>query len=129
MCADILHRGHLNIVQEALKLGSLTVGLLTDEAIKSYKTKPVMSFDERKFVVESIRGVKSVIAQKSLDDRPALRHLKPDFVVHGDDWQTGVQQVTRQQVLSVLSEWDGVLVEVAYTEGVSSTQFRSQLNS
>ena len=129
MCADILHHGHLNIIRESAKLGRLTVGLLTDEAIESYKTGPVMSFDERKSVVQGVRGVEDVIAQESLDYRPNLRRLKPDFVVHGDDWLIGVQQETRQQVLQVLSEWEGELVELPYTEGVSSTKFRSRLGS
>ncbi|NLB34301.1 MAG: adenylyltransferase/cytidyltransferase family protein, partial [Elusimicrobia bacterium] len=121
MSADIIHPGHLNIIKEASKLGSLTLGLLTDKAIASYKRLPYLDYEHRKSVVENIKGVADVIPQTTLDYRPNLRKLKPDFVVHGDDWKEGVQQEVRQQVIDTLSEWGGKLVEVPYTKGISST--------
>jgi len=121
MSADIIHPGHLNIIKEAAKLGSLTLGLLTDKAIASYKRLPYLDYEHRKSVVENIKGVDGVIPQETLDYRPNLKKIRPDFVVHGDDWKEGVQSEVRQQVIDTLSEWGGKLVEVPYTKGISST--------
>jgi len=121
MSADLIHPGHLNIIHVARELGEVTIGLLTDEAIASYKRLPVMTYEQRKTVVENIRGVKQVVPQETLDYVPNLRKLKPDFVVHGDDWKTGIQQETRRRVLGALREWGGELVEPEYTPGISST--------
>ena len=87
MSADLIHPGHLNIIKEAGKLGEVTVGRLTDKAIASYKRLPYLSFDQRKIIVENIKGVDKVIAQETLDYVPNLKLLKPDYVVHGDDWK------------------------------------------
>lgn len=127
MSADLVHPGHLNIINEAKKLGKVTVGLLTDEAIASYKRLPHMEFEYRKQVIENIKGVSEVIPQSTLDYRPNLEKIKPDFVVHGDDWKEGVQKQTRQQVIDKLSEWGGELVEVPYTKGISSTKLNDAL--
>jgi len=129
MCADILHPGHLNIIQEGSKRGLVIVGLLTDEAVASYKRRPVMDFSQRRAVVESIKGVGRVTPQTTLDYRPNLRKLKPDYVVHGSDWRTGVQADTRQQVIDTLAEWGGQLVEPEYTEGVSTTQLIEKIKN
>jgi phosphoenolpyruvate mutase len=128
MSADLVHPGHLNLINEAKKLGSVTIGLLTDKAIASYKRLPYLSYDQRKIVMENIKGVDDVIAQETLDYVPNLRKLKPDFVVHGDDWQSGVQKETRERVINVLKEWGGELVEVPYTKGISSTQLHGELH-
>lgn len=127
MSADLIHPGHLNIIQEASKLGEVTIGLLTDEAIASYKRLPYMTFEQRKAVVENIKGVSQVIPQTTLDYTSNLQLLKPDFVVHGDDWKYGVQRVTREKVINTLKEWNGTLVEVPYTQGISSTQLNNSL--
>lgn len=121
MSADLLHPGHMNILKVARNYGDVIVGLLTDSAIASYKRLPYMSFDQRLAVIENIKGVSRVIAQETLDYIPNLRLLRPNFVVHGDDWKTGVQANTRQAVIDVLKEWDGELVEVPYTSGISSS--------
>ncbi len=127
MSADIIHPGHLNVLKTASELGEVTVGLLTDKAIASYKRLPYMAFEQRKQVVESIKSVSKVVAQETLDYVPNLAKLKPDYVVHGDDWKEGVQRRVREDVINVLSEWGGELVEVPYTEGVSSTQLNKVL--
>jgi len=127
LSADIVHAGHLNIIKEAKKLGQVTVGLLTDEAIASYKRLPYLEYEQRKVVVESIKGVEAVIPQEQLDYRPNLIKLKPDFVVHGDDWKEGPQKETRQQVIDTLEQWGGKLVEVPYTVGISSTMLNEAL--
>ncbi len=127
LSADLIHPGHMNILKVARNLGEVTVGLLTDEAIASYKRLPSMTYEQRKDVIEEIRGVTRVIPQETLDYVPNLRALKPDYVVHGDDWKTGVQVSIRERVLEVLAEWNGQLVEPVYTAGVSSTQLNLAL--
>ncbi len=122
MSADIVHSGHLNILKVARELGEVTVGLLTDEAIASYKRLPYLSYEQRRDVVSNLIGVAQVIPQETLDYVPSLRRLKPDYVVHGDDWRAGIQSQVRQRVVDVLAEWGGQLIEPKYTEGISSTQ-------
>lgn len=128
MSADLIHPGHLNILKEAAKLGEVTVGLLTDKAIASYKRLPYLDFGQRKIIVENLKAVHEVVVQDTLDYRPNLKKLKPDYVVHGDDWKEGVQQETRQQVIDTLKAWGGQLVEVPYTKGISSTRLNDALN-
>ena len=127
MSADLIHPGHINIINEAAKLGELTVGVLTDSAIASYKRLPFMTYEQRKTVVENLKGVSNVIPQDTLDYRDNLNSFRPDIVVHGDDWKEGVQIKTRQQVIDTLDKWGGKLVEVSYTEGISSTQLNKAL--
>lgn len=127
MSADLVHPGHLNIIKEAAKLGQVTVGLLTDQAIASYKRVPFMEFEQRKQVIENIKGVHTVVTQSTLDYVPNLELIKPDYVVHGDDWKTGVQSKTRQRVIDCLKQWGGELVEVSYTQGISSTQLHNAM--
>ena len=127
MSADLVHPGHLNIIAKARELGDVTIGLLTDAAIASYKRLPYMAYEQRRMVIENIQGVTRVVPQETLDYEPNLRTYRPDFVVHGDDWQTGVQAKTRARVIEVLAEWGGQLVEVPYTEGISSTALNQSL--
>ena len=127
MSADIIHPGHLNIIKEASKLGDVTVGVLTDAAIASYKRLPYMNYEQRAAVVTALKGVKEVIPQEQLDYIPNLRKLKPDYVVHGTDWREGVQAKTRQGVIDTLAEWGGQLVEPEYTPGISSTQLNKAI--
>ena len=127
MSADLLHQGHINIINEAKKLGEVTVGILTDQAIASYKRLPYLEFDHRKIIVENIKGVSKVIAQNTLDYVPNLNKIKPDYVVHGDDWRTGIQRETRQRVIDTLKEWGGELVEPAYTVDISSTNLNNAI--
>ncbi len=129
MSADLIHQGHLNIIHEGLKLGQVIIGLLTDEAIASYKRLPLIAFNERKLIVENLKGVAKVIPQKTLDYIPNLKEVKPDFVVHGDDWKTGVQKEVRQRVIDTLAEWGGELIEPKYTEGIASTDLISAVKA
>ena len=127
MSADLIHPGHLNIIKEAAKLGEVTVGVLTDAAIASYKRLPYMNYEQRAAVVEQLKGVARVFPQEQLDYIPNLKKLKPDFVVHGTDWRNGVQAKTRQGVIDTLATWGGKLVEPEYTEGISSTQLNKAI--
>ena len=125
MSADLIHQGHLNVIAEGCKLGKVIIGLLTDEAIASYKRLPLIAFNERKLIVENLKGVEKVVPQTSLDYVPNLKAIKPDYVVHGDDWKIGIQKKIRQRVIDTLAEWGGELVEPKYTEGISSTDLIS----
>jgi len=127
MSADLVHPGHMNVIRHASGLGELTVGLLTDEAIASYKRLPFMSWQQRADVVGQIKGVSRVVPQATLDYVPNLRKYRPDIVVHGDDWREGVQAGTRQAVIDALAEWGGELVEVPYTPGISSTKLHNAM--
>lgn len=121
MSADFIHPGHLNIIAEARKLGQVTVGLLTDQAIAQYKSIPLLDYEQRKEVVENIKGVTKVMEQKTLDYTENILALKPDYVIHGDDWRTGPQAGIRSKVVDTLKQWKGELIEVEYSKGFSAT--------
>ena len=127
LAVDIIHEGHINILKKANSYGDVTVGLLTDEAIASYKNIPYLDFKRRKIVIQNIKYVKRVISQDTLDYVPNLNLLKPDFVVHGDDWKTGVQKKTRERVIKALKKWSGKLIEPKYTKKISSTIIKSKI--
>ena len=117
MCfsADMLHSGHIAIIKKAARLGKLTIGVLSDEAVASYKRFPLMPYEERKSLFENINGVVSVVEQKDLSYAENLRRLRPDFVVHGDDWKTGFQKPIRDEVVEILAQYGGKLVEYKYS--------------
>lgn len=117
--ADILHHGHINLIKKASEYGKLMVGVLTDEAVATYKRFPVIEFEERKFIIENISGVSEVVPQNTLDYTDNLKKYKPDYVFHGDDWKEGVQSKIRCDVIETLKEWDGQLIEIPFTEDVS----------
>ena len=125
--ADILHKGHINVLKTASKLGEVTVGLLTDSAISSYKKFPLLDYKQREIVLKNIIHVKKVVKQDSLDYRKNLLRFKPDFVVHGDDWKDGIQKKVRQQVIDTLKKWSGKLIEVQYTKNISSSQIKDKI--
>ena len=127
MCVDLLHQGHLNIIRVARELGEITIGLMTDEAMVSYKRLPYLNYEQRKTIVENIKGVSEVIPQTTLDYVTNVRRLRPRYFVHGDDWRTGVQREARQRVIEALKEWGGEVVEPAYTPGISSTRLNAAL--
>lgn len=118
MCvsADMVHSGHIAIIRKASALGRLTVGVLSDEAVASYKRFPLMPFEERKALFESIAGVDRVIEQKTLSYKDVINELKPDFVVHGDNWKEGFQKPVREEVTSLLASYGGQLVEYPYSK-------------
>ncbi len=90
MSADLIHHGHLNIINKAKKYGKVTLGLLTDKAIASYKRLPALTYEQRKKVIENIKGISQVVPQDTLDYVPNLMKIKPDYVIHGDDWKEGI---------------------------------------
>lgn len=119
--ADILHAGHIRIIQEAAKHGDVVIGLLTDEAIASYKRIPIFNYEIRYQVFSNIKDVTQVVKQTTLDYSENLRAIKPDFVVHGDDWREGAQRLVREKVVEVLKEWGGELIEIPYSKDILSS--------
>ena len=129
MSSDIIHEGILNVIKNAVALGDVVVGVLTDEAIATYKRMPLIDTAARKEIYASLKGVSRVVEQDEYSYAKVLRQLKPDYVVHGDDWRKGAQSRARDEVIEVISEWGGELVEVPYTHGVSATQLELDLNA
>lgn len=126
--ADILHTGHINIINEGSKFGKVTLGILSDEAIASYKRLPVFDYETRKTIFSSLKNVSEIICQDTIDYTNNLRSIKPDFVVHGDDWREGPQKLIREKVIETLKEWNGQLIEVQYTKGFSSTDTQNLIS-
>lgn len=127
LAADILHKGHINIIEKAKNLGEVIVGLLTDEAISSYKKLPYLNYEQREIVVKNMKSVSKVVPQKTLSYIDNLKLLKPDYVVHGDDWKKGIQKKTRSDVIRTLKKWSGKLIEPKYTSGISSTKIKKKI--
>ena len=105
------------------------MGLLTDQAIASYKNIPYLDYEKRKVVLENIKYVKKVIPQNTLDYVENLKLIRPDYVVHGDDWKTGVQKETRKRVIKTLKTWSGMLIEPKYTKNISSSLIKKEMTN
>ena len=129
LAADIVHEGHINILKTASKLGYVIVGLLTDKAISSYKKLPYFDFNQRKIILENMKYVNEVIEQKTLDYVENLKMVKPNYVVHGDDWKAGIQKKTRDRVIKTIKKWGGKLIEPKYTKNISSSQIKTQISN
>lgn len=127
MSADMIHEGHLNIIEQAGKYGKVLVGVLTDKAIASYKRLPYLTYEQRARIVESIKGVDRVVPQETLDYVPNLEKYRPDYLMHGDDWKQGIQRATRQRAIDCMTKWGGEVIDVPYTQGVSSTAIINSL--
>lgn len=119
MCfgTDIIHSGHIKIIKRAQRLGKVIIGVLSDEAVSSYKRTPLLSFDERKELLSNIAGIYKVVEQKNLSYRENLERYRPNFVVHGDDWCDGLLKSIRAEVVEVLATYGGQLVEFPYSDG------------
>lgn len=116
MCfsTDIIHTGHIRMIKNAAKLGEVTIGILTDEVVASCLRYPLVPYSERREVLQNITGVTAVIAQDDLLYEKNLRELRPDYVVHSDDWQSGLEKPIRENVVSVLADIGGELIEFPY---------------
>ena len=129
MSADFIHSAHLRVIKKASELGDVTVGVLSEKAVVSYKRLPLLSVEQRSDIASNLKRVERVVIQEEVDPSSLLRELKPDFVVHGDDWVDGPQADLRETVIQVLAEWGGKLVEVPYTRelsGISDENVRRQ---
>lgn len=115
MSADVVHSGHINIIEKGAQYGQVIIGVLTDDAIAAYKRVPILDYSVREKVFNSIKNVSRVVKQETLDYTKNLEELKPDYVLHGDDWKTGVQSLVRERVIKTLKKWGGQLIEIPYT--------------
>tara|TARA_X000000950_G_C13914644_1_gene660370 strand:+ start:4052 stop:5350 length:1299 start_codon:yes stop_codon:yes gene_type:complete len=121
MSADVFHHGHVNIIKEARKHGDVIVGLLNDKAVSDHKRLPYLNWENRKKIIENIKGVTQVFEQFEWDYAPSILKYKPDFMVHGTDWLTGPLAPYRDLAIKALESYGGKLIEVEYTKDVSST--------
>ncbi len=125
MCADPIHIGHINILKEASKYGTVVVGLMTDEAMISYKRHPVTSYKNRASVVECLKMVDYVYPLDGIDYAKVANKFKLDFFLHGDDWLENIQKNSRDNLIDAMKMWNGRVIDVKYTEGISSTIYNS----
>lgn len=121
LTGDIIHPGIINIIKEGAKYGELIVGLLTDSAIATHKRLPYLTYEQRKSVVENISGVTKVIPQEEWSYVPNLKKIRPDFMIHGDDWKTNYLSKIREDCFEVMKEWNGQIIEIPYTQGINSS--------
>ncbi len=124
--ADLLHEGHINILKKASKYGEVTVGLLTDQAITAYRKLPHLNFKQREIILKNIKYVKKVVEQKTLDYSQNLIKYRPDYVVHGDDWKSGIQKNIRAKVIKILKKWSGKLIEIPYSYNTETEETKSK---
>ena len=133
MAADIIHPGHIRMITEASKLGEVTVGLLTDTAISQYKKLPYMTYEQRAVVVNNLQEVSTVIPQKTISYVDNILDVRPDFVVHSDSWEEGVNSLyIKNELLRALNEYGGELVEIPYESGFGTdvmNELKSKLSS
>ncbi len=127
LIADLLHAGHISILKEASKFGEVTVGLLTSTAINELGDIAYLKYKQRLSVIENLGMVSKVIPQKTASYRKNLNTIKPDYVVHGDDWIKGPQSKYREEVIQQLKEWGGELIEVEYSSEISDQNIKNQL--
>tara|TARA_B100001250_G_scaffold401979_1_gene414513 strand:- start:1171 stop:2475 length:1305 start_codon:yes stop_codon:yes gene_type:complete len=121
LSADSIHHGHINLIEKARNYGNVIIGLLTDKALINYKGLPLLSYEQRKKIVINLKGVFKVIPQDQWDYSINLKKVKPNYMVHGDDWLSGPQLHLRNKALSTLKKFGGKLIEIPYTKDVSST--------
>lgn len=114
-CTDIIHEGHLNVIRQASKYGEVIAGVLSDQAMIRYNRFPTVSFEERKKMLEEIDRVSRVVVQNEVMYEEILKELKPDYVIHGDNWKEGPEEAIRNNVLSNLEKWGGELIEIPYS--------------
>ena len=119
---DIIHPGIINIIQQGAKYGRLIVGLLTNSAIANHKRIPYLTYEQRKAVLENIKGVSEVIPQEDWSYVPNLKKLKPDYIIHGDDWKTNYLKNIREEVFEVMKKIGGEVIEIPYTKGINSSK-------
>tara|TARA_Y100000590_G_C15463526_1_gene917385 strand:- start:73 stop:507 length:435 start_codon:yes stop_codon:yes gene_type:complete len=125
MAADIFHYGHINILLKAKKLGSVVVGLMTDEGIKNYKKKkPIINYKNRKKVLEQIKCIDKIIPLNGLLYVEFANFYKFDYFVHGSDWKKNIQSKSRKKLFIAMKKWNGKIIEYSYTKGVSSAKLR-----
>ena len=129
MIGDIMHPGLINIITEGAKYGDLMIGLYTDKAIATHKRLPYLTYDQRKAVIEKIVGVKEIVPQDDWSYVPNLVKYKPDYIIHGDDWQYNSQKYIRDEVFKVMESLGGQVIEVPYTKGISASGLKETIDA
>lgn len=129
MIGDIMHPGLINIIREGAKYGDLIIGLFTDKAIVNHKRLPYLTYEQRKSVIENIRGVCEVVPQDDWSYVPNLKKYKPNYIIHGDDWKTGNEQELRREVFEIMNEQGGKVIEVPYTPGIDCSSLDKEIKS
>jgi phosphoenolpyruvate phosphomutase len=129
MRGDIIHPGIINIIREGARRGDVLVGLLTDQAIAAHKRLPYLTYEQRKEVIENIKGVSQVVPQEEWSYVPNLRKYKPDAIIHGDDWKSGPLQKERDDVYAAMEELGGQVIEIPYTSGINSSALNEAVRS
>lgn len=129
MVGDIMHPGLINIINEGAKYGNVMIGLFTDKAIASHKRLPYLNYEQRKNVIENIRGVHCVVPQDDWSYVPNLIKYKPDYIIHGDDWKEGSSKYLRDQVFEVMEKMGGKVIEIPYTKGISASGLKETIDS
>ena len=127
LAVDILHSAHINILKKAKKYGKVIVGLLTDSAIAEYKKFPLLNYKERYKTLEGIKYIDQIVEQNNRDCSINIIKYKPDFLIHGDDWKTGIQKNQRRKVINTLKKIKGKLIEVPYKKDISSTDIKHKI--
>lgn len=128
LTGDIIHPGITNIINEGAKYGQLIIGLLTDSAIVSHKRLPYLTYEQRRQVIQNIKGVSEVVPQEDWSYVPNLKKIKPDFIIHGDDWKSGALSKIRDDVIAVMRGWGGKVIEIPYTQGIDSSALAANMH-
>jgi phosphoenolpyruvate phosphomutase len=129
MGADIIHEAHLNIIKKAKQYGDVIIGLFSDKAISEYKRLPLISYEQRYAMIDKIKGITMIVKQDSWNYSKNLKKIKPDYLIHGDDWKTGIQKEMRKKVIKIMSSWNGKVIEVPYSKNISNQTVKSIKNS
>lgn len=129
MSTDIIHGGHVELIQRAARLGEVTVGVLADEVVASYKRFPLLCCEERMKIIAGLQGVDHVIRQDELSYRKIIQALRPNYVVHGDDWKTSLHKPLREECISLLKTYGGELVEFPYARNKAYDQLEANARS
>ena len=126
MAVDFLHHGHVRIIKKASKYGSVIIGLMTDNGLKSYKGKPILNFRQRKEIITQINNVDYIIPLDGLKYCAIAEKLKVNFFVHGSDWKKGPQKKERDKLIVLIKHWGGKVIEIPYTKNISSTEIKKK---
>lgn len=129
MVADIMHPGLINIINEGAKYGDVVIGLYTDRAVADHKRLPYLTYEQRKAVVENIRNVSEIVPQNEWSYVPNLKKLRPDYIIHGDDWKFGADAEIREDVFKTMKEIGGEVIEIPYTQGINSSSLNDELKA
>ena len=126
MGADVINSAHLNIIKHAKKYGKIIIGLFSDEAISEYKSLPIIDYDQRLEIISKINGIYKIIKQETWDYEHNLNKIKPNFLIHGDDWKNGIQKKVRYRVIKQLKKWNGKLVEIPYSNNPKISEIHNK---